>query len=137
MRCHSRKTDHFIEGTYHRFPTFGYFYVCDTNKGCHSKWYPGSCGSFHSLCFLAKVVDDIESAVAESDYPKLREVLESSDSWDYDPTSHVLSFACSGYTVARYVLPEELRRAVALLPTRERTDSRLQESAGDKARTRS
>lgn len=137
LGCGFCKSDQFIEGTYHRFSPLGYFYVCDTNKGCHSKWYPGSCGSFHSLCYIFAVVDDVESAVAESDYPKLKEVLESSDNWEYDPTSHALSFTCSGHTVARYVLPEELRRAVALLPTTERTDSRLQEPASDKAGTRS
>lgn len=130
--------DFFLEGIYHYFPTpLGFFYRCNTNKGCHRSWYPGRCGDEHSLCFIYMVVEDIESAVSEGDYPKLKKVLEDSDTLDYDSTSHALSFTCSGYTVARYVLPEELRHAVDLLPTKDRTDTSLQGPDGDKAGPRS
>jgi len=116
-------------GLHHRFPGWGgFFFRCNTNKGCHGLWYPDRCGKEHSGCYIFMQVDDIESAVLEGDLPKLRELLASSDNWDYDPTSHALSFTCSGYTVARYVLPEDLRHGGHLLPTNDRTDTRLQES---------
>ncbi len=133
--CTQKETD---DGWYHWFPSHGLFRRCNTNKGCHFSEYPSKCGALHSPCFMwMPQVDGIESAVGEGDFPKLKEVLAELDNWDYDPTSHALSFTCSGYTVARYVLPEELRHAVALLPTNDRKDPWPQEPDREEAGTRS
>ncbi|MDE2761361.1 MAG: hypothetical protein OXQ94_15300 [Gemmatimonadota bacterium] len=124
--------------THHRFKGPGIVYRCNTNMGCHLDWYPGECGgNLHSLCYIFMHLDDIESAVGEGDFPKLKEVLASSDNWDYDAASHALSFTCSGYTVARYVLPDELRQAVDQLPTNDRTNATLQAPHSTKAGPRS
>ena len=124
-------------GLHHMFKGAGLNYRCNTNMGCHyNLWYPDKCNKEHSPCFIT-MTEYIESAIVGGDYPQLEEVLASSDNWDYDPASHALSFTCSGYTVARYVLPEELRHAVDLLRKSDQTEARLQEPGGSRTEPRS
>ena len=75
--------------------------------GCHIWWNVGKCSDYHELCYL-EPIGQVESAIVEGNSLEFKELLASLDNWEYDAADRVLSFACAGYLVAKYVLPEEL-----------------------------
>jgi len=84
---------------------------------------PDRCGEHHDPCYLKPLLG-AESAIIGDSSQDLKEVLASSDNWEYDAVDRSLSFACSGYAVGRYVLSEELAKVVMTLfrPTMTETD---------------
>ncbi len=112
---------------YHSFKILGFTHRCDNLGGCHTWWHLGRCGEYHQLCFL-KPLGLVESAVAAGNSRDLRDILASSDDWDYDRAHRALSFTCSGYTVARYVLPQELAEVADLVATGRRGRGSVQKA---------
>ena len=109
--------DHVVyDQEFHSFQTLGYRYRCDNTGGCHLWWHVGKCRTYHELCYL-EPIGLVELAIAERNSLDLQKLLASSNNWEYDSADRTLSFTCSDYAIASYVLPEELAEVVInLLP---------------------
>ena len=107
---------------YHSFGPVAETHHCGA-AGCHTWLGPDRCGEHHDPCYLKPLLG-AESAIIGDSSQDLKEVLASSDNWEYDAVDRSLSFACSGYAVGRYVLSEELAKVVMTLfrPTMTETD---------------
>ena len=87
---------------------------CDNLEGCHYDGIWGPCEEYHRKCYL-KPVWTIEAAIIQKNSSDLADFLANSDNWSYDSKGRAISFTCSGYTMARYVLPEELAKVAKSL----------------------
>lgn len=89
---------------------------CDNVGGCHSGWYSNLCYTAHSTCsWQARQVN-----VTEATPDALQLILAESRDWTYNPIERSLSLTCSGYTVARYVLSDELAEVAMSMTDEER-----------------
>ena len=104
--CHESEQD---ERVYHWFGGRLIADRCDNSQGCHSWGLWGPCADYHHKCYLWPIWT-IEPAITQGNSSDLADVLASSDNWRYDPQDRAISFTCSGYTMARYVLPDELAK---------------------------
>lgn len=85
------------------------FRNCDNVGGCHYSWYTNRCHPAHTVCsWQAFGGEDMAELTPDA----LAIMLASSQDWTYDPVEDSLSFLCSGYTVARYILSEDLAKVV-------------------------
>lgn len=114
-------SERFLEGRHHRFLGLGATHRCDNLFGCHGLWYPGRCSDYHRPCYIMLPGSLVESAIDEANPAEFAELLASLKDWEYSPTYRALSLRCSGYTVARYVLPEELVSVAILWATEKLT----------------
>ena len=76
----------------------------DNVGGCHYGWYTNRCYLAHTTCSWQTWEDDLAEVTPDA----LARMLASSQDWAYDPAERALSLTCSGYTVARYMLSDEL-----------------------------
>ena len=104
--CHTNLQD---GDEYHWFGGLLIADRCDNAGGCHSWGEWGACEEYHRKCFL-RPVWTIESAIIQRNSSDFAHVLASSENWVYEPKGRAVSFTCSGYTVARCVLPEHLAK---------------------------
>lgn len=100
--CYSRQEN----GAWQHQFLLGFGWTCSPGT-CHSASYSGKCSNSHFPCYIKPMLA-AEAAIVKASSANLEEVLATSDSWDYDAGRRTLSFTCSGYIVARYVLPAEL-----------------------------
>lgn len=119
--CGYCRSEGFLEGRYHYFRSLGMTHRCDNLFGCHSSWYSGYCSEYHHMCYITRPASLVESAIDEANPAEFAELLTSLEDWEYSSAYRALSLRCSGYTIARYVLPEELVSVANLWATEKLT----------------